>query len=432
MLLKIRIRRLSGGCVLLFFAISILKILEDFSKSGINSNVSATNSNRFESFQTTTAHVPVDLCLKNTHNKESQNKIKGQVNKAVNIFPKKLAMVLTPRILQSVTKLYNLCSTTLNNTEINSKSFLKLLKKLTSSSLANLSKEVTENYTSGLDIKALSRNLLSNQVVNLTIVNKYSYSYIHSPINICRGKNVYLLVVVKSGVEHYHTRQVLRKTWIRNLMEHKKNTVVVFSLGHSHRERYMIDDEDLIHRDIIQGSFTDAYRNNTLKMIMALEWTTQYCRNARFVFFVDDDLIVNVKSTIKFLSTVPKEMEENLYSGIPIWVALPERSNKSKWCIDEKSYPYPIYPEYITGGTIFMSANVVRKLQSVFPYVRYLPFDDVYIGIVAKTLGIPIHDNTLLTKVNKRNITSLKTYIASNHGIHDEELLFETYKKMIK
>ena len=51
-------------------------------------------------------------------------------------------------------------------------------------------------------------------------------------------------------------------------------------------------ENDLYH-DIVQEDFIDSYRNLTVKSIMALKWATEHCKNAKLIFKMDDDTLVN-------------------------------------------------------------------------------------------------------------------------------------------
>ncbi len=52
-----------------------------------------------------------------------------------------------------------------------------------------------------------------------------------------------------------------------------------------------IQEEHRMHRDIVQGSFMESYRNLTLKAVMALKWVTTYCSNAKYVIKVGYPII---------------------------------------------------------------------------------------------------------------------------------------------
>ena len=43
----------------------------------------------------------------------------------------------------------------------------------------------------------------------------------------------------------------------------------------------------------IRNDFIDSYRNLTVKSIMALKWATEHCKNAKLIFKMDDDTLVN-------------------------------------------------------------------------------------------------------------------------------------------
>lgn len=91
--------------------------------------------------------------------------------------------------------------------------------------------------------------------------------------------------MVKSKVDHFFEREVLRQTWGR----HDKNDVIqrVFLIGlpnnskksllNNLTQRIMI--ESAHYGDIVQKDFLDAYHNNTLQILMGLKWATEFCSN---------------------------------------------------------------------------------------------------------------------------------------------------------
>ena len=83
----------------------------------------------------------------------------------------------------------------------------------------------------------------------------------------------------------------------------------------------------------MQQFFEDTYFNNTLKLMMGLQWSTNYCRTARFLAFVDDDYYVNTYALVTMLQRVKPSDVYNLIVGY-IWQhAMPYRVPSSKWWV---------------------------------------------------------------------------------------------------
>ncbi|KAK3099381.1 hypothetical protein FSP39_003583 [Pinctada imbricata] len=247
-----------------------------------------------------------------------------------------------------------------------------------------------------------------------------------NPAMLCDEKEIFLLILIKSNVNHHRLRYVIRNTWAKEAYSVYESVRVAFLIGNSLEEGISMWIENFNFGDIIQGDFVDAYKNNTYKTIMAYRWVVEYCSNARFVFFIDDDMFVNVKLTKTFLNSVDKKTESNLFSGAVVNAGRPARETNNPWFVNKKDYPYKVYPEYLSGCAMFVSQSVIRRFNVLFPYVKYFPFDDVYLGIIANKLGIPLHNNKYLVNANINNVSALNSMIA-NHGFKNESYLLNTY-----
>ncbi|KAK3100761.1 hypothetical protein FSP39_024957 [Pinctada imbricata] len=300
------------------------------------------------------------------------------------------------------------------------------LKSTRSKIIRKISEETVTAYPLNLDVKNLTLQKIRKITSNEEQINKLSIKYVFNPSTLCSDNDTYLLVLIKSNVRHHHLRYTLRKTWVKEVYSTIPKAKVAFLLGYSFRERLLVWSENRTYGDIIQGDFIDAYRNNTYKTVMSYKWAAEQCSGARFVFSVDDDMFVNVKLTKQFLNSINETIESDLFSGMIVPLGRPAREEQSPWYISKKDYPYLIYPQYLAGCAMFLSQNVVQKINMIFPYVKYLPFDDVLLGIVANKLGIRLHSNEFLNNVHINNVTLLHKMIA-NHGFRDDEFLRKTY-----
>jgi hypothetical protein len=86
--------------------------------------------------------------------------------------------------------------------------------------------------------------------------------------------DVILLIMVKSAVNNFGYRNAIRSTWggTNNSQIH-----VLFSLGYHRYIESEIRKEASLCKDILQGSFVDEYRNNTLKTSMTYKWIGDSC-----------------------------------------------------------------------------------------------------------------------------------------------------------
>lgn len=55
-----------------------------------------------------------------------------------------------------------------------------------------------------------------------------------------------------------------------------------------------------------------------LKMEMVFNWIIIFCRNVRYIVFVDDDMYVNFLNILNYLCLVDEKKIDNFYSGFVV------------------------------------------------------------------------------------------------------------------
>ncbi|GAA34058.2 UDP-glcNAc:betaGal beta-1,3-N-acetylglucosaminyltransferase 5, partial [Clonorchis sinensis] len=222
--------------------------------------------------------------------------------------------------------------------------------------------------------------------------------------HVCKDSPVpKLLFLVKSIHSNFAQREQIRNSW-GNPMCAKSTGVIsrtVFLLGqlkdrNASREaselQRKLELEQKKYHDIVQFNFVDSYANNTYKILSAMEFASSECPMARFVAILDDDFLVHPVNLIKTINQVTDFQYPIYIAGDVISAGEPRRSPFSKWYVPYRVYPFYIYPDYPTGGTIIISMPMVKLLSTVMPYTAYLYIDDVLLGIILHKLGInPVH-----------------------------------------
>ena len=56
----------------------------------------------------------------------------------------------------------------------------------------------------------------------------------------------------------------------------------------------ILEEENGIHNDLVQGDFQDTYHNLSYKAVMGYMWVAEFCSQADFVVKTDDDLFVDL------------------------------------------------------------------------------------------------------------------------------------------
>lgn len=210
--------------------------------------------------------------------------------------------------------------------------------------------------------------------------------------NFCH-KKPYLLLVVKSLVQHFDRRQAIRETWGRAGLVANRTVATVFLLGGSLSTDYlpdlqgMLSHEAKFHKDIIQWHYRDTFFNLTLKEVLFLDWFRQRCPHTRYVFKGDDDIIVNTFRIVEFLKSLSPHKRKELFIGSVIMDGEPKRDPKLKYFIPQSVFEGR-YPPYASGAGYLFSGNLALRLHSVSHRVLLYPIDDVFTGMCLEKLGL--------------------------------------------
>ena len=284
-------------------------------------------------------------------------------------------------------------------------------------------------YPLEIDLVEIARKTLKGEKIDIAVINPHPFRYIYNPVDLCSSyhdnRRLRLVILVKSAASHFELRNAIRSTWGKTVKENHQMEFA-FLLGYSRKYQDTIDKENREYGDIIQENFTDAYQNNTYKTIMAYNWAVNYCSEARMVLFLDDDTYLNIDLLNWYLLSTHKN--KSVFSGYFSPHVDPCRNWFLPWYISWKDYPYDRYPDYLAGSAIFASMDVVKLFQAVFPYVRYLPFDDVFIGIVAYKLKITATKNPYMEEPYTNNYNRVK-YLVVTHGFGNPKHYMLTYKR---
>ncbi|NXA34729.1 B3GN9 acetylglucosaminyltransferase, partial [Eudromia elegans] len=202
----------------------------------------------------------------------------------------------------------------------------------------------------------------------------------------------FLLIAIKSVVEDFDRREIVRKTWGREGLVNGEQIQRVFLLGTPKNRTVLATWETLIHqesqayKDILLWDFMDTFFNLTLKEIHFLNWAAEFCSNVKFIFKGDADVFVNVENIVDFLER--HDPAEDLFVGDIIYNARPIRVRKSKYYIPETMYGLSIYPAYAGGGGFLLSRHTMRKLSMACKEVELFPIDDVFLGMCLQRINL--------------------------------------------
>ncbi|CAL8112717.1 unnamed protein product [Orchesella dallaii] len=291
-----------------------------------------------------------------------------------------------------------------------------------------------------------------------------------------------LLIVVKSATRNYKKRRAIRKTWgdedylKQNVMKQDLPTKVVFICGvpdgdDTHTLNELFKEEDH-YGDVILAKFQDTYGNNTFKTMLAMRWATEIVKHYKYLMIVDDDMYVNPSNTISFIQeeipSLKVQTLESNWSGAPAFFPIDETSSTggsaniislkgkplimgelwqdsrpfrnmigpgSKWSISIEEYPFSYFPPYIAGGATLFDSDTVANLYYASFFTKHFWIDDVYIGIIAYKLGIPLtHSNYIDSSYRRRpslgRMRDNFDKMLALHGLQCPEQLIELWSTL--
>ena len=205
----------------------------------------------------------------------------------------------------------------------------------------------------------------------------------------------YLVIIVASYAEAYQNRMVIRHTWgTDNALHRKWKTVFLIGEGQNIAMSDRISREAQIFGDIIQGDYKETFDNKVFKIQSGFEWAAKYCNNFQYLLKTDDDVFVNTRGLIDFLSGTGSSNTEfyfgHLMHGSPVLRA-------GYYAVSKEDHPGDFYKDYISGGGYVLSKDLVLKFTQMFDVVKPLKIDDAYIGMLAADNGVdPISSSTFI------------------------------------
>ncbi len=130
----------------------------------------------------------------------------------------------------------------------------------------------------------------------------------------------------------------------------------------------------------------EAYENLTLKSLLAMKWTSEYCSAARYLLKCDDDTFVNMPYLLESLHAKASTLVRSIMGPLNVDA---EVQRKGKWKLTYDEFPFNKFPPYEGGSAYVITTDVVEKLFETALYVSMIHIDDVYItGILGKIINV--------------------------------------------
>ncbi|CAG0917595.1 unnamed protein product [Notodromas monacha] len=212
------------------------------------------------------------------------------------------------------------------------------------------------------------------------------------------GTRILLLVISAPG--NWARRKVLRRVWMSQKGEmQRENIFAAFLVGQpqegsnfTEKSQRLLEHETKSLGDIITlADHEDVYYRLTYKVIAGYAWAREFCKSAKFIGKVDDDVFVNIKRLNAFVEGKDdrKAVLGPMNKGLSVI-----RDPNSKWYIPPTIYGRKKYPPYAAGFFYLVTAEFADAVLAETKGVALFPIDDAYItGILREAL----HANKFLT-----------------------------------
>ncbi|CAC5398219.1 unnamed protein product [Mytilus coruscus] len=231
-----------------------------------------------------------------------------------------------------------------------------------------------------------------------------------------------MLFVVKSHVMNFGHRYAIRKTWggVKQL-----RTKIVFIIGYTEFATPFIEEELKQYNDIVQLNIIDTYENLVYKTIYSIFWLLDLNIETEFIHFVDDDRLVNTLNVYNIASTqiAPSDL---VMIGHKLNYPRPQRDVTSKVYLSPAEYPFSYLPSHIIGGTVLTNMKTVKMLAIGVSYVKVIPIEDSYFGIVAAAFNIEMRHHSGFLRYEMR--ANVLPYILSSPGYENIYALIRDWK----
>lgn len=246
-----------------------------------------------------------------------------------------------------------------------------------------------------IDVPALDKvvfKIQSNVSSNVKPLNMFDETFIYkiNPADsMCDNSNcdsLQIILIVKSYVFNFGQREAIRRTWGSTT---KLRSKTVFIVGYVDGIDNLVQHESTHNKDIIQLNMPDQYENDVYKTIYSILWLTRVNLKTEFVVFVDDDRLVNPMN-MYYVATNNIYSTDSLMLGYRLSFSKASRDNSSKRYISPEDYPFVFFPPYLIGGNILTNIKTIKILAIAVAFIKVIPVDDAYIGIVAKAANIKL------------------------------------------
>ncbi|XP_042334651.1 beta-1,3-galactosyltransferase 9 [Sceloporus undulatus] len=281
--------------------------------------------------------------------------------------------------------------------------------------------------TTYYDVKVMEAREKAQKLDMATMKANVSKAFVVSNSEACSGNEIFLLTLVISRPENSSRRNAIRGTWANLTHVKGYGTLVLFLLGKPSEEstQWEILKEMEKHQDLIQGIFPEPPENQTLKTLVAMEWTITFCSQARFILKIDEEMFINLPTLVEYLLNL-RARPEDIYLGRLVHQDMPNRNVQSRGFVPLQIYPEKYFPDYCSATAFVISRDVARKIYVTSRDVPLSLPPGVFVGMCAKKAGVtPVHSSRFSGKRHIRYNRCCYKFIFTSSVVRENQLLQE-------
>jgi hypothetical protein len=294
-------------------------------------------------------------------------------------------------------------------------------------------------YRSAIEEALFEETMSSQWEPGFFDLSEFQYS-IHQKSCAALGIKPGALIFVYSEPDMFNKRQAIRNTWGNKDVLKKYGSVrILFAIGSTpdNETHASVLLENQNYRDIVQGSFLDAYGNKTYKSFMMFRWYKDYCPEASILITVSHNTFLNTPALLRSFKTDFWEVIEGtdpLGRFIMCDVLKGDhvvRTVGHLYYVPPEEYELDKYPYYCADHVIFYSKAAALELYETGTRMHYVRISDAFTtGIVRnKTEMIltyidPIYAPHLFAELERDpSFVDKHSFVGPIRNYNDDDLL---------
>lgn len=203
--------------------------------------------------------------------------------------------------------------------------------------------------------------------------------------NICRTENNFsMIILIHSAPTHFAYRSAIRSTWGNYSLQNQHDQfrrVFLFGRVTDPQLQDKLVNENMMYQDIIQGNFIDSYRNLSLNTLYGLMWVNKYCKIAKVVMKVDDDVVVDIYNVFQRVVLKYTSATKHVFCYLKFNERIIRDININSRLFVEKQELFALeyFPPYCEGKVVIFTSDLVYPILQQAVYPPFFWIEDVFV-----------------------------------------------------